>query len=159
MAVEIERKFLVKNNQFKKDASSTIYYQGYLCSGSGPTVRVRIAGEDAYITIKGKHSGISRLEYEYPIPVSEAQALLEEICHQPIIHKRRYRKEHKGFTWEIDEFYGDNEGLTLAEIELPSEDQSFEKPPWIGREVSHDGRYYNASLRSYPYKEWRDSSE
>lgn len=156
MAIEIEKKFLVRNQDWKKDASATLYYQGYLCSGSGRTVRVRIAGETGYITIKSKHTGISRLEFEYAIPVEDARTMLDQVCQQPIIHKQRYLIRYGGFLWEIDEFYGENEGLILAEIELQSEDQEFPKPEWLGKEVSHDGRYYNASLINLPYSQWRD---
>ena len=159
MAIEIEKKFLVSGEDLKEGSSSKIYYQGYLCSGSGQTVRVRIAGDQAFLTIKGKHTNISRLEFEYSIPLEDARILLDEVCEQPIIHKRRFLKKHEGFTWEIDEFYGENQGLVLAEIELESEDQEFSRPDWLGEEVSHDGRYYNASLRSYPYSRWKDGEE
>jgi CYTH domain-containing protein len=159
MAIEIEKKFLVKGKDWKEGSRSKVYYQGYLCSGSGQTVRVRIAGENALITIKGRSTNISRLEFEYPIPLEDSRILLDEVCQQPIIHKRRFFKEHKGFTWEIDEFYGENQGLVLAEIELESEDQQFARPEWLGEEVSHDGRYYNASLRTYPYSMWKDDEK
>jgi adenylate cyclase len=156
MAIEIEKKFLVNGEDWKEGSSSTVYYQGYLCSGTGQTVRVRIAGDKAWLTIKGKHTNISRLEFEYPIPLADAQAMLDEVCEQPVIHKRRFIKEYEGFTWEIDEFYGDNQGLVVAEIELASEDQEFPRPHWLGEEVSHHGRYYNASLRTYPYSKWKN---
>ncbi len=158
MAVEIEKKFLVKNDGWKKGGTSKIFYQGYLCSGSGQTVRVRIAGDQAYLTIKGKSVGISRLEFEYHIPVAEAKIMLEEICIQPIIHKCRFFTQYGGFLWEIDEFYDDNTGLVLAEIELESEEQPFPRPPWLGEEVSTDRRYYNAALCSHPFKEWKDQA-
>lgn len=157
MAVEIEKKFLLIDERWKKDSTAEIYYQGYISSGTGKTVRVRIAGEKAFLTIKGKHSGISRMEFEYEIPMDDAKALLAEICEQPIIHKKRYRVKYGGFLWEIDEFYGENQGLVLAEIELEDENQEFPLPEWLGREVSHDGRYYNASLRLNPYSKWKDS--
>lgn len=159
MAIEIERKFLVTNESWRKDATSELYRQGYLCSGEGPTIRVRIAGEKSYITIKGKHDGISRLEYEYPIPLDDARTLLVDVCRQPIIEKRRYIRTIEGFTWEIDEFFGDNEGLILAEIELQHEQQLFPKPDWLGKDVSHLSRYYNASLCLYPFKEWSESEK
>ncbi len=159
MAIEIEKKFLVNGEDWKEGSSSKIYYQGYLCSGSGQTVRIRIAGDKAWLTIKGKHTNISRLEFEYPLPLDEAQILLDEVCEQPIIHKRRFFKKYEGFTWEIDEFYGDNQGLVLAEIELEREDQEFPRPAWLGKEVTHDGRYYNANLRSHPYSLWKDSEQ
>jgi adenylate cyclase len=157
MAIEIEKKFLLTNESWKKDSTSEIYFQGYISSGTGKTVRVRIAGEKGFLTIKGKHSGLSRMEFEYPIPLDDAKVLLKEICEQPIIHKKRYRVEHSGFLWEIDEFYGENLGLVMAEIELENENQEFPIPEWLGREVSHDGRYYNASLRRNPYCNWKDS--
>ncbi len=157
MGVEIEKKFLLADDSWKKECAGTIYLQGYLCSAEGKTVRVRIAGHQGYLTIKGKHSGISRLEYEFPIPEEEARSLLNELCDSLIIHKTRYRKEYGGFIWEIDEFYDDNEGLVVAEIELDREDQPFEKPPWIGREVTHDHRYYNVNLRVHPYSLWSDN--
>lgn len=159
MAVEIERKFLVTGDEWKKGCDSKIYFQGYICSGTGNTVRVRISGDQAQLTIKGKHDNISRLEFEYPLPLEDAQTMLDEVCEQPIIHKRRYFQEYEGFTWEIDEFFGENEGLVLAEIELLSEQQEFPKPGWLGKEVSNHGRYYNASLRTYPYKQWQDDEK
>lgn len=157
MGIEIEKKFLLINDDWKKDTTSTIYYQGYLHSGAGKTVRVRIAGEKSFLTIKGKHSGISRMEFEYAIPMEDAKVLLEELCEKPIIHKKRYLKNHGGFLWEIDEFYGENQGLILAEIELEDEQQNFPKPTWVGKEVTHDGRFYNANLRVNPYKNWKDT--
>ncbi|MEE4242208.1 MAG: CYTH domain-containing protein [Desulfopila sp.] len=159
MALEIEKKFLLKNDSWKEGSTSEIFYQGYLCSGSGQTVRVRIAGEKAFLTIKGKSVGISRLEFEYPVPLADAQEMLEKLCRKPIIHKCRFFSEYEGFTWEIDEFYGDNQGLVLAEIELKSEEQAFPRPPWLGEEVSGDRRYYNAALCSYPYKEWKNKAK
>jgi CYTH domain-containing protein len=154
MAIEIEKKFLVVGDDWKNNTSSKIYFQGYICSGSGTTARVRIAGEKAFITIKGKHKGISRLEFEYEIPLEDAKILLKDICQQPIIHKRRYLKKFGDFLWEIDEFFGENEGLILAEIELSREDEAFPEPPWLGEDVTDDGRYYNASLRTNPFAVW-----
>ena len=156
MAIEIERKFLVKDSSYKIDATSCHYRQGYLCPGTGVTARIRIAGEKAFLTIKGRHAGISKIEFEYPIPVKDAEVMLSTMC-QNIISKQRYRTEYNGFTWEIDEFFGDNEGLILAEIELESVEQKFSCPPWLGNEVSDDGRYYNASLSLYPYRDWKNS--
>ncbi len=159
MAIEIEKKFLLLNNNWKQDTTSSIYYQGYIVSGMGKTVRVRIAGEKSYLTIKGKHSGISRMEFEYEIPMEDARILLEELCEKPIIHKKRYIKKQGGFVWEIDEFYGENDGLVMAEIELEHEDQDFPKPEWLGKEVTYDSRFYNASLRINPYMNWKDTLE
>lgn len=156
MEQEIERKFKVKNYDYRKNASPTIYKQGYLCIDADRTVRVRIAGEKGYITIKGKSSGCSRSEYEYPIPREEALELLENLCHKPLIEKVRYRyTEQDGKTWEIDEFSGDNEGLIVAEIELNDENESFVLPEWVGEEVTGDLRYYNSRLTLHPYREWK----
>jgi len=128
--------------------------QGYLSSHPERVVRVRIAGAAAKLTIKGKTAGISRLELEYDIPVSDAQRMLDELCERPLIDKHRYTEEHAGHTWEIDVFHGDNDGLVIAELELPSEDAPFEKPAWAGDDVSHDPRYYNANLLTAPFKSW-----
>lgn len=158
MAVEIERKFLVTGTQWKKNAAGLLYRQGYLSFDKERTVRVRIAGKKGFLTIKGISEGISRLEFEYEIPLADANSLLAELCHQPLIEKKRYTVEHKGFTWEIDEFFGENKGLTVAELELASENQSFEKPVWIGDEVSDDHRYFNASLARHPFSQWKNDS-
>lgn len=157
MGIEIEKKFLLADDSWRTGPAGKIYMQGYLCSG-GPTVRVRTAGETGILTIKGRHLGISRLEFEYEIPLEEARLLMDQLCLPPIIHKTRYIREFEGFTWEIDEFYDDNEGLILAEIELDHEEQLFPKPPWLGQEVTEDGRYYNANLRTNPYKRWKDKA-
>lgn len=154
MGTEIERKFLVTGNAWRKQAVGVSYRQGYLCSSSDRTVRVRIAGDKACLTIKGKSSGISRMEFEYPIPVEEAGIMLVELCEQPIIEKTRYRVDYAGFVWEVDEFLGENAGLLVAEIELAEEDQGFARPPWVGAEVSDDRRYSNAGLVKYPFSRW-----
>jgi len=154
MGTEIERKFLVIGNAWRELAVGTEYRQGYLCSGSDRTVRVRIAGEKAFLTIKGKSSGISRMEFEYAIPVEDARVLLAELCEQPVIDKIRYKVDYRGFVWEVDEFLGDNAGLLVAEIELEEEEQAFEKPPWVGAEVSADRRYSNAGLVRFPFSRW-----
>ena len=152
---EIERKFLV-SGEFRSHAfSSTRICQGYLSSAKGRTVRVRIAGDKAFITIKGPVQGISRFEWEKEIPMDDAQALLE-ICEPGVIDKTRYlvRNTDRTHVWEVDEFHGENEGLVVAEIELRSEEDTFDKPSWIGEEVSGDRRYYNSSLISNPYSKW-----
>jgi adenylate cyclase len=154
MGTEIERKFLVIGNAWRELAVGTEYRQGYLCSGSDRTVRVRIAGGKAFLTIKGKSSGISRMEFEYAIPVEDARVLLAELCEQPVIDKIRYKVDYRGFVWEVDEFLGDNAGLLVAEIELEEEEQAFEKPPWVGAEVSADRRYSNAGLVRLPFSRW-----
>jgi adenylate cyclase len=128
--------------------------QGYLSSHPERVVRVRIAGDVAKLTIKGKTTGITRLELEYDIPIADAQRMLDELCERPLIDKHRYTEDHDGRTWEIDVFHGDNDGLVLAELELPSEDAPFTKPAWAGREVSDDPRYYNANLLAAPFNSW-----
>lgn len=152
MAQEIERKFLLKNKNWPHD-NVMKYRQGYLSCVKERTVRVRIAGDKGWITIKGISAGASRQEFEYEIPLQDAGMLLD-ICEKPLIEKNRYKVVEKGFTWELDEFLGENQGLAIAEIELEHEDQEFIKPDWIGEEVTHDPRYYNASLVKKPYKNW-----
>lgn len=156
MGVEIERKFLVKADrvpELVRDLSPDRIRQGYLCSDPERTVRVRTKGGKGYLTIKGKTAGISRQEFEYPIPPEEATALLS-LCSGPLIEKHRYSLTIKGQLWEIDEFFGDNTGLILAEAELEHEQQSLEIPDWIDKEVTDDIRYYNAKLAVYPYNRW-----
>ncbi len=154
MATEIERKFLLKNDDWRKLAAGIVYRQGYLCADIQRSVRVRVIGTKGFLTVKGNSVGISRMEYEYEIPVADAETLLEKLCSKPLIEKKRYRIEYKGFAWEVDEFFADNEGLVVAEIELAYERQKFEKPSWVGREVSDDSRYFNASLVRHPYSCW-----
>ena len=154
MALEIERKFLLTNDRWRGQAAPVHYRQGYLHASRECTVRVRIAGSMAYLTVKGKTRGASRTEYEYPIPLEDARAMLDELCPQPQIEKLRYTIPHQGFIWEVDEFLGLNQGLILAEIELSEEGQTFPKPEWIGQEVTGDSRYYNAALCQAPYSTW-----
>ncbi|MBP0000851.1 MAG: CYTH domain-containing protein [Cyanobacteria bacterium SID2] len=154
MATEIERKFLVNHDGWRNLGSRTLYRQGYLVREKGLAVRVRIAGETGYLTIKGATVGVSRLEYEYTIPVSEAREMLDNLCDKPIIEKFRYSIEFGNLLWEIDEFLGENEGLILAEVELSDENQPFDRPDWIGEEVSGDPRYYNANLVKNPFSQW-----
>lgn len=157
MAQEIERKFLV-NGDFKSDAfKATRITQGYLSSVPERTVRVRVKGDKGFITIKGigNASGASRFEWEKEIPVEDVKALLE-ICEPGVIDKTRYLVKAGEHTYEVDEFYGDNEGLIMAEVELASEDEPFEKPTFIGREVTGDRRFYNSHMRQYPFKMWKD---
>lgn len=156
MSIEIERKFLVIGDDWRHGAVGTEYRQGYLCADHDRTVRVRVAGDQACITIKGGSRGISRMEFEYAIPVDEAMILLVELCEQPVIEKIRYPIEYRGFVWEVDEFLGDNAGLVVAEIELEEVEQAFEKPPWIGAEVSAERRYSNAALARSPFSGWLD---
>lgn len=154
MATEIERKFLVSSDDYKKLALPVYYRQGYLSASSTCVVRVRIAGEKAYLTIKGRTKGLTRDEFEYEIPVDEANEMLSKMALTHIIKKNRYIIEFAGNTWEVDEFLGDNAGLVIAEIELQSEDAPFDKPVWVGKEVSDEGRYFNSSLSQNPYTNW-----
>ena len=158
MGIEIERKFLLIGDDWKKLAQGTIYRQGYLHSSRERTVRVRVAGSRGFLTIKGGGIGISRMEFEYEISVRDAEIMLAELCEKPLIEKKRYRIKYEEFIWEVDEFFGENEGLLVAEIELTSEDQSFIKPPWVGEEVSDDPRYFNAVLSKFPYTTWDKKS-
>ncbi|MBI3283433.1 MAG: CYTH domain-containing protein [Burkholderiales bacterium] len=154
MGIEIERKFLVVNDDWRRQGQATLLRQGYISSEAGRIVRVRIAADRATLTIKGMSSGISCGEWEYPIPLADAQALLSEVCQPPLIEKARHRILHEGLLWEVDEFFGDNAGLVVAEVELESETQEFSRPSWLGAEVSHDRRYANANLLKHPYRSW-----
>ena len=154
MAKEIERKFLVSGDSWRALAKGAMYRQGYLNSAKERTVRIRTADEKAFLTIKGITVGAVRSEYEYEIPFDEGNAMLEELAEKPLIEKRRYKIPVAGVTWEIDEFLGDNAGLIVAEVELTSEDQVFDKPVWLGKEVTGDARYYNANLFKNPFTHW-----
>jgi len=154
MGVEIERKFLVSNDAWRTLGEPTLLRQGYLCADPERTVRVRIEGEQGVLTIKSKSEGASRGEWEYPIPLAEAEELLDRLCERPLVEKYRRRIDFKGFTWEVDEFLGENAGLVVAEIELPAEDTAFDLPDWIAREVTGERRYYNSSLIRLPYSKW-----
>jgi adenylate cyclase len=155
MGREIERKFLVKSNVYKRHGSCSFHLQGYLNTDMERVVRVRIIGEEAWLTIKGTSTGYTRPEFEYEIPLDDAQFMIREICEQPYIEKHRCTIEYEGFTWEVDDFHGENEGLIVAEIELDYEAQEFPKPDWLGEEVTGDSRYYNANLVKNPYKKWK----
>ena len=155
MAVEIERKFLVVGEGWRDQVEDeTRLVQGYLNRDARTTVRVRIHGETAWLTLKGKTQGISRLEFEYPIPVEDAETLLRELAVSPLIEKTRYRVRHGGRLWELDVFAGANAGLVLAELELETVDEHFERPDWLGAEVSDDPRYFNVNLARHPYRDW-----
>ncbi|MGX9696394.1 CYTH domain-containing protein [Janthinobacterium lividum] len=154
MGIEIERKFLLASDAWRGLGQAVLLRQGYLSSARERVVRVRIEGEQAMLTIKGANVGATRGEWEYPIPLADAAELLDGLCEQPLIEKVRHRIEHAGMVWEVDEFLGANAGLVVAEIELASEDQPFEKPEWIGAEVSGDARYYNANLIRHPFSQW-----
>lgn len=156
MAQEIEKKFLVSSTQFKTEAAkSTRIIQGYLSSVPERTVRIRVKGEKGFITIKGKgnDSGASRYEWEKEIPAAEAEELMR-ICEPGVIDKTRYEVKAGSHTFEVDEFYGENQGLVVAEVELENEDEQFEKPVWLGEEVTGDPRYYNSMLMKLPYSKW-----
>ncbi len=156
MGIEIEKKFLLKGDAWKNLAQGTIYRQGYLNASKERSVRVRTIDDKAFMTIKGKSVGAARMEFEYEIPIDDAKIILEELCEKPIIHKKRYKIDAHDFTWEVDVFYGENEGLVVAEIELEAEDQAFTKPEWVGEEVTSDSRYFNANLSKHPYSSWKD---
>lgn len=158
MATEIERKFLVPAGAWHpQPGTGTLYRQGYLSSDLQRIVRVRIAGDAAFLTVKGETQGISRLEFEYPIPVADAATMLDELCPRPFVEKRRYQERYAGLVWEIDVFEGDNAGLILAEVELPTPTTPIVLPPWVGREVSNDPRYFNSNLVAHPFKRWSRS--
>ena len=158
MATEIERKFLVLNNDWLADVSeSNRLVQGYLTQGGERSVRVRTkAGGKAFLGVKSSVDGITRKEYEYPIPYEEALEILENIALKPVVDKVRHEVVVGDHTWEIDVFSGDNEGLIVPEVELDSEDEVFEKPAWLGEEVSSDSRYYNMNLVMHPYCDWKE---
>jgi adenylate cyclase len=155
LAIEIERKFLVNGDGWRQGAAGKTYRQGYLTVDPDRTVRVRIAGNEGFLTIKGRTVGMARSEFEYAIPPDEAAFLLDQLCLRPLIEKTRYTFRYGGRIWEIDEFTGENRGLILAEVELDSSDEQVELPPWVGEEVTDDCRYYNASLCRKPYRSWR----
>jgi adenylate cyclase len=152
MATEIERKFLVHGTDWRQ-GDPVHMCQGYLSRDKERTVRVRIAGARAYLTIKGSSRGASRAEFEYEIPLRDAEELLT-LCDRPPVEKNRYTLKHVGAVWEVDEFLGANAGLVIAEIELEDETQEFERPGWLSSEVTDDPRYFNASLSAAPYSTW-----
>lgn len=154
MGIEIERKFLVAGDEWRTLGTPVLLRQGYLSLDPERTVRVRIVGESAWLTIKGKNSGAVRGEWEYPIPVQDAAELLERLCTRPLVEKYRRRIEHAGMVWEVDEFLGQNAGLVVAEIELPEAEAGFERPAWVGNEVTDDARYFNSNLIKHPYCCW-----
>ncbi|MGB3210672.1 MAG: CYTH domain-containing protein [Desulforhopalus sp.] len=155
MGKEIEKKFLIVNDDWRLLGKGESYCQGYLNSEKGRTVRVRTVNDRGILTIKGPSVGGTRLEYEYDIAVDEAREMLNELCCKPLIEKTRYKIPFAGFIWEVDEFKGENDGLLFAEIELEYEGQKFKKPLWIGREVTDDSRYYNANLVKNPFSNWK----
>ncbi len=155
MATEIERKFLLKDDTWRAAADGGVAMrQGYMLGSEQASVRVRIAGAQANLNIKSATLDVTRQEYEYPIPISDAHEMLDTLCRKPLIEKTRYHVRHGEHTWEVDVFVGDNTGLVVAEIELGHVDESFERPSWLGEEVSHEARYYNVCLVSHPYRDW-----
>ncbi len=154
MYTEIERKFLLLHDDWRHEATSCLLHQGYLYSTVQCLVRIRIADEDAFLTIKGPKDGIRRVEFEYPIPLKDAEELLKDMARKPTIKKRRHKVCVGDHIWEIDEFLDENVGLVLAEIELSHEDEVFQKPSWLGIEVSDDPRYRHNFLAQHPYTKW-----
>ena len=154
MGLEIERKFRVDAAAWVPQGPGVHFAQGYVCSGPDHAVRVRVAGDQGFLTLKGPTCGLSRLEFEYPIPLEDAREMLHELCGAAVLEKRRHREVHGGKTWEIDVFLGANAGLVLAEIELASEGEAFLSPPWLGSEVSGDPRFTNANLARAPFGTW-----
>jgi len=154
MGIEIERKFLLRDTSWRSLADGVQYRQGYLSADVERSVRVRIAGEISTLTIKGASKGISREEFEYAIPASDAIYMLDHLCLKPLIEKKRYRIVVDKLCWEVDEFFGENSGLILAEVELNCPEQIIQLPDWVGEEVTDDSRYYNASLVKQPFAYW-----
>ncbi len=155
MATEIERKFTVSSDEWRQHAhGQREYRQGYLANDQNASVRIRIDGDRANLNIKSATLGITRSEYEYPLPLADAEEMLTQLCAKPLIEKTRYFVDYGGKTWEIDVFHGDNAGLVVAEVELESADEAIELPPWVDRDVSDDPRYYNVCLVKHPFKDW-----
>ena len=157
MSIEIERKFLVTGDQWRIFTEGKDYRQGYLSTDPERTIRIRTIGEKGYLTIKGKTEKAARDEFEYEIPLEDANWMLERLCKRPLIEKIRYEIRFNEFLWEIDEFKGENEGLIIAEIELTDENQEIELPEWVGKEVTENPVYYNANLVLNPYKTWKNT--
>ncbi len=156
---EIERKFLVIGDAWRELATSFQFCQGYIYSSQHCFVRIRKESNQAFLTVKGPKSGIARPEFEYPIPPQDAEELLQTLANKPLIYKTRHKLPMGQHIWEIDEFEGDNTGLIVAEIELESENTPFEKPSWLGQEVTHDARYRNAALARFPYCQWSEEDK
>jgi len=155
MATEIERKFLLRNADWRAAVErSVLMRQGYLSSDARSSVRLRIAADQAFLNIKSGTLGIQRSEYEYPIPRADAEEILDRLCEKPLLEKTRHYLHFGGHLWEIDEFAGDNTGLIVAEVELSHPDEAVALPDWLGVEVSHEIRYYNSQLARHPYSTW-----
>ncbi|MEJ2587683.1 MAG: CYTH domain-containing protein [Deltaproteobacteria bacterium] len=159
MGQEIERKFLVKKEKWQPEGEGELYRQGYVSTEKRRVVRVRRAGDKGYLTVKALTGGITRLEFEYEIPVPDADIMLNRLCERPLIEKYRHRVTYQDMIWEVDVFMGDNEGLVVAEVELESDTQEIALPEWAGPEVSTDPRYYNANLVKHPFKSWDNDSK
>lgn len=153
MNEEIERKYLVLGEAWRESGRGMLLRQGYLSSDKERVVRVRTMGPRAFLTVKSANVGITRREFEYEIPLSDAEQLLE-LCEQPLIEKTRHEIDHAGLVWEVDVFHGPNDGLVVAECELESEEQVIDKPAWVGEEVTGDPRYFNSNLRAVPFTTW-----
>lgn len=157
MAIEIEHKFLLADDSWRSFVhQSAVFKQGYLSSVANTSIRVRISGDQAWLNIKSAVIGTHRHEYEYAIPLADAEEMIADLCKKPLIEKTRHYVAHEGHVWEIDEFFGANEGLCVAEIELSAIGEAFVKPAWLGAEVTDDLRYYNNNLAVHPYSQWRD---
>lgn len=154
MGKEIERKFLVKGEEWKRGAKGTVYRQGYLSSAKERVVRVRTIEDKGFLTIKGITKGVSRSEFEYEISAEDAGLMLDGICEKPLIEKKRYKVPVGGLVFEVDEFFGENAGLVVAEVELQDENQTIDLPAWVGDEVSGDPRYFNSNLIKHPFTKW-----
>ncbi len=155
MALEIERKYLVDLEKLGTLENGIRIKQAYLSTNKEAVVRVRVKNDKAYLTIKGSNIGVTRLEFEYEIPLDEANEMLDKLCQKPVIDKTRYLIDYENHTWELDIFYGDNEGLVVVEVELSSEDETIILPSWVKEEVSSDARYYNSNLMKHPFKDWQ----
>jgi CYTH domain-containing protein len=154
VATEIERKYLVVDESWRSRVAGTVLRQGYLSTVKERTVRIRVVGDRGYLTVKGLTVGAIRAEFEYEIPITDAEQMLNELCERPLIEKTRYVIEANGLIWEIDRFAGVNDGLVVAEVELEDEAQQIVPPEWIGAEVTHDARYFNSNLIAHPFSEW-----
>jgi len=154
VAIEIERKFLVKSGKLPALHNAILIQQAYIPTANGTTVRVRLAGDKALLGIKSQAVNLTRREYEFLIPVADAKEMLKEVCSANLVEKQRYLVQHAGLTWEIDVFQGNNDGLIVAEVELDSEDQQIDLPHWVDEEVSGDPRYSNYNLATMPYCSW-----
>lgn len=155
MGIEIEHKYTLKNDDWRNHVTrSERMVQGYMAGNERASVRIRITGDKANLNIKSATLGVRRQEWQYDIPLADAETMLNDLCEKPVIDKVRHYVIVGGKTWEVDEFYGDNKGLIVAEIELESETEQFELPDWVDQNVSEDTRYYNVSLVKHPYKNW-----